>query len=118
MLLLLAALPALFWDSPPDTAPALHEAGISRILVPRERLAAWKGVAGVTAEAADPGAAVKLQAPTVNYRMQEATATAAPWVIHNGWRILRLPAAASTTTRPASSPRWRPPRPSATAPTL
>jgi hypothetical protein len=42
MLLLLAALPALFWDGAADTAPALHDAGIKQILVPKERLAAWK----------------------------------------------------------------------------
>ncbi len=91
MLLLLAALPALFWDAAPDTAPALQNAGIAHILVPRERLASWSGVAGITAQAADPASALKLLAPTVNYRMQEATATAAPWVINNGWRFLRRP---------------------------
>ncbi len=93
MLFVLAALPALFWDAAPDTAPALQDAGIARILVPRGRLAAWKGVAGITPEAADPDAAVKLLAPTVNYRMQEAMATSAPWVVANGWRILRHPEA-------------------------
>jgi hypothetical protein len=93
MLLLLAALPALFWDAPPDTAPAVQEAGITRILVPRERLSAWKSASGITAQAADPAAAVKLLAPTVNYRMQEATATAAPWVVNNGWQLLRRPGA-------------------------
>ena len=91
MLLVLAALPALFWDAAPDTAPALQQAGIARILVPRGRLASWKDAAGITAEAADPESAVKLLAPTVNYRMQEATATAAPWVVANGWKILRHP---------------------------
>jgi hypothetical protein len=92
MLLLLAALPALFWDAAPDTAPALQQAGITRILVPRDRLASWKAVSGIAAAAGDPESAVKLQPPTVNYRMQEATATAAPWVIANGWRLIRRPA--------------------------
>ncbi|HTX34458.1 MAG TPA: hypothetical protein VME43_05525 [Bryobacteraceae bacterium] len=91
MLLLLAALPVLFWDAAPDTAPALQDAGIAHIQVPRERLAAWKSVSGITAQAVDPASALKLLAPTVNYRMQEATATAAPWVINNGWRFLRRP---------------------------
>jgi hypothetical protein len=91
MLLLLAALPGLFWDAPPDTAPALHDAGISRILVPAERLASWKGVPGIAAEAASLEGAVKLLPPTVNYRMQEASATSAPWIVGNGWRFIRQP---------------------------
>jgi hypothetical protein len=92
MLLLLAALPALYWDAAPDTAPTLHDAGISRIVVPRARLAAWKSVSGITAEAADLESAEKLPAPTVNYRVQEASATAAPWLVANGWKFLRRPA--------------------------
>ena len=91
MLLLLAALPALFWDAAPDTAPTLHDAGIDRILVPPARLASWKGVPGITAEAASLEGAVKLLPPTVNYRMQEATATSAPWIVANGWRFIRQP---------------------------
>ena len=91
MLLLLAALPALFWDGAADTAPALHDAGIKQILVPKERLAAWKSVGGITAEAADLEGATKLLAPTVNYRMNEASATNAPWLVANGWRFIRRP---------------------------
>src|SRR5206468_7495730 len=64
MLLLLAALPALFWDGAADTAPALHDAGIKQMLVPKERLAAWKSVGGIAAEAADLDGATKLLAPT------------------------------------------------------
>ena len=94
MLLLLAALPALFWDGAADTAPALREAGITQIAVPAAQSAAWKGVAGSTAEAADLQGAVKLLAPTVNYRMNQASATSTPWLMHNGWRFLRQPAGA------------------------
>lgn len=39
---------------------------------------------------ADPSR-VKLPAPSVNYRTNVATATSAPWVEANGWRILRSP---------------------------
>jgi len=92
MLLLLAALPALFWDGGADTAPALREAGIHQIVVPAARLTSWKGIDGVAAEAADPQSAAKLPTPTVNYRMNEASATRAPWIVANGWRILRRPA--------------------------
>jgi hypothetical protein len=91
MLLLLAALPALFWDGAADTAPALRDAGINRILVPAARLASWKSVGGIAAEAADLEGAVKLLPPTVNYRMDEASATRAPWLAANGWRFIRRP---------------------------
>ena len=91
MLLVLAALPALFWDGAPDTAPALREAGMQQILVPAARLASWKGVPEITAEGADPQSAVKVIPPTVNYRMNEASATNAPWIVANGWRFIRRP---------------------------
>jgi hypothetical protein len=91
MLLVLAALPALFWDGAPDTAPALREAGIQQILVPAARLASWKSVPEITAEGADPQNAVKVIPPTVNYRMNEASATNAPWIVANGWRFIRRP---------------------------
>ena len=91
MLLLLAALPALFWDGAADTAPALRDAGIHQILVPAARLASWKNVPEITAEAADIEGAVKLLPPTVNYRMNVASATSAPWLVANGWRFIRRP---------------------------
>jgi hypothetical protein len=91
MLLLLAALPGLFWDSPPDTAAALREAGIKHIHVLAARLAEWKGVADIAAEPADLSGALKLQAPTVEYRMNQASASRAPWLVSNGWQFLRQP---------------------------
>jgi hypothetical protein len=91
MLLLLAALPGLFWDGPADTAPALRDAGIKHIQVPAGRLAEWKNVPDMAAEAADPQSAVKLPAPTVNYRMDQASASRAPWLTSNGWQFLRQP---------------------------
>jgi len=89
--LLLAALPTLFWDGAADTAPVLRQAGITQIQVPASRLADWKGAPDLTVEAADLQGAMKLLAPTVNYRMNEASATNTPWLVHNGWRFLRRP---------------------------
>lgn len=91
MLLLLAALPGLFWDGGPDTAPALQEAGISHVFVPAAKAGSWKGVSGITVDTADPDKAVKLMAPTVNYRMNQASASREPWLVANGWRFLRQP---------------------------
>lgn len=90
LLLLAAALPALLWDSPPDTAATLREAGIERIQVPAAQYESWKGVGGL-AVAADPGGAVRLTGPGVQYRANVASATTTPWLVGNGWRILRSP---------------------------
>jgi len=91
MLLLLAALPGLFWDGGADTAPALREAGVKQIQVPPARLAEWKGVAGISAETADLTRAVKLLTPAVLYRMDQASASRRPWLTANGWKFLRNP---------------------------
>jgi hypothetical protein len=94
MLLLLAAvLPRLFWDAGPESAPALREAGIERVAVPEARSGAWKGIAGITVEAVDPQRAVKLVAPSVDYRANQGSASRAPWLNSNGWRFLRQPGA-------------------------
>ncbi len=91
MLLLLAALPALYWDGAPGTAPALRDTGATHILVPAQNLESWKAVPGITAEAADPGAATKLVTPSVDYRANQASATREPWLNSNGWMFLRQP---------------------------
>jgi hypothetical protein len=90
-MLLLLAIPMLFWDAGPDTAAALRDAGIAQILVPRERLASWNGVAGISAQAGELEGAIKLPAPSANNRVQEASATTVPWVVSNGWRFIRNP---------------------------
>jgi hypothetical protein len=92
LLLVAAALPRLFWDAAPDTAPSLREAGVEQIAVPPARLDSWKSVTGISVEAADPQGAVKLTAPGVEYRANVATASRSPWINSNGWRFLRQPA--------------------------
>lgn len=91
MLLLLAALPALFWDAAPDTASALRDASITQIVVPAERLDSWKSAPGISAKAGSLEGAVKLLTPTVNFRADAATASRAPWLDCNGWRYIRQP---------------------------
>jgi hypothetical protein len=91
LLLLLAALPALYWPPPLDTAAALRQAGLDRVSVPPERVEAWRA-AGFTAVAVGPedmAARVKLHAPGIVGRIDEASATHRPWVFANGWRFLR-----------------------------
>ncbi len=91
MLLLLAALPGLFWEGGADTAPALREAGIHHIYVAAAQAGSWKGVDGITVEAADPKQAVSVKPPRVNYRFEQASASRVPWIDSNGWRFLRQP---------------------------
>jgi hypothetical protein len=91
MLLVLAALPGLFWSGASDTAPVLRGAGITNIAVPAAQAESWKGVAGITAEIADPQKMVKLLPPGVQYRIDQASASRAPWLDSNGWQFLRQP---------------------------
>ena len=115
MLLLVAAvLPRLFWDAGPETAPALREAGIERIAVPAAQSDAWKGVTGITVEVADPARAIKLVAPSVDYRANQGSASRSPWLNSNGWRFVRQPQGAVRVRRegPAGA-RWPRRRPSA-----
>jgi hypothetical protein len=88
LLLLAAAIPGIYWEQGPDTAPALKAAGIECIEAPPAKLQSWKN-AGYCATAADLSAHEKLAAPGVEYRPDVASATTAPWVISNGARLLR-----------------------------
>lgn len=92
---LLAALtlPSLFWDKGPDTAQMLQKAKISHIYVPAERAQEWKSVNGISAEAMDVQKAERISAPDVKFRVNQASATRAPWVESNAWRFLRRPEA-------------------------
>ena len=89
LLLLAALLPGVYWDAGPATADALREAAIHAIVVPRANADAWRGVPGVSITTEDPAARVQLASPGVNYRINEASATQAPWVDANGWRFMR-----------------------------
>ncbi|MGA2148933.1 MAG: hypothetical protein ABSH49_28660 [Bryobacteraceae bacterium] len=91
MLLMLAVLPGLFWEEPPDSAAALREAGIVSARVPPAQLEAWKQAGQLSVEAADVRNAVKVPPPGVQYRPNEASATHSPWLIASGWRFLRNP---------------------------
>ncbi len=88
LVLLAALLPGLFWDQPAATAPALEQAGIARVYVPPEREADWRK-AGFTVAGFKPENAVKATVPGVEFKIDEASATRAPWVDANGWRFER-----------------------------
>ncbi len=92
-----ALLPGLFWNAGPDTAAALRHAGIERFAAPPETAASWKpegNTAGFTVTPLSEEALrgrVKLMPPGINRKVMVASATTAPWVDANGWRMRREP---------------------------
>lgn len=89
--LVAAALPGLFWSQGPETAATLRDAGIQQIYVAPERVDDWRGQPGIEARAVDLEAATKLPTPGVDFRINRASATRAPWITANGWEFLRAP---------------------------
>jgi hypothetical protein len=89
LLAVAAALPGLFWEQGPETAASLKKSGIECIQVAPPKLDAWKR-AGFCAAAANLSSYQKLEQPGVEYRPDVASATRAPWVISNAWRLLRV----------------------------
>ncbi len=93
LFLLAALVPGLFWDKGPDTASKLAQAGIRDISVPPSCAAAWRKVpGGISIHVVDPASLLKLNAPSVAFRMEEASATREAWINSNAWRLLRQPA--------------------------
>ena len=93
-LVLLLALPALYWPQGVESAPALRQAGIERLCVPPESAEAWRQ-AGFTVTAVSPADLVareKLSPPGIAGRAEVASPTRSPWIFANGWRFLRNPA--------------------------
>ncbi len=88
-LLLAAALPGLYLDQPADTAAeGVKKAGVDCVLVPAARAEEWRKT-GICVKEVDPNAYEKVAAPAVQYRMNIASATSAPWVTTNAWRFQR-----------------------------
>ncbi len=89
--LLALLLPGVYWDSGPETAAALRQAGIRRIAVPPARQSAWKGQEGISVESVDVASLAKLITPGVRMRVNTSSATRSPWVESNGWQLIREP---------------------------
>lgn len=86
--LVAAALPGLFVEAGPSALPDLKKAGIDCVAAAPAVAAEWKK-AGACSEPLDPETLKKLPAPGVQYRMNVASATTAPWVNSNGWQYVR-----------------------------
>ena len=100
--LLLAALPVLYWQRPPDTAAALRQAGIERLRVPAACAREWTtaGFDAVALAPAEKSERVALKAPGLLGRADAGSATRRPWLDANGWRFLRAPKARYYETAP------------------
>ena len=86
-------IPLLFWEGGVETAPNLTKAGIQQIAVPREHADQWKTQRTIEIQPFDPQNAVKLKPPSTRYESSIASASRAPWIESNGWRMLRDPKA-------------------------
>jgi hypothetical protein len=93
-LVLLLALPALYWPQAADSAPVLKRAGIERLCVPPDSAAAWReaGFSVIPLSPADLASREKLPPPGIAGRAAVASPTRSPWVFASGWRFLRYPA--------------------------
>ena len=96
-------MPVLFWDGGVETAPSLTKAGIQQIAVPPARVDQWKTQQAIEIQPFDPQSAVKLKPPSTRYESSIASASRAPWVESNGWRMLRDPKAKFYYDAPGAS---------------
>jgi hypothetical protein len=90
---MLALLPGLFWNAGPESAPALRRAGIEQFAAPPERIGPWKQAGFSVTPLSDEAlrGRIKLTLPGIDRKVQVASATTAPWVEANGWRLRREP---------------------------
>ena len=96
-------MPLLFWDGGVETAPALTKAGLHQVAVPPGRAPQWKTQQAIEIQPFDPQSAVKLKPPSTRYESSMASASRAPWVQSNGWRLIRDPKARFYYDAPGSS---------------
>jgi hypothetical protein len=84
-------LPLLLWDRGPETVDQLHRAQIRQIAVPANLAESWKAIKDIDVAATDLSQLTAVQQPSLTYNAQVSSATHAPWVNQNGWRLLRQP---------------------------
>ncbi|MEO7789108.1 MAG: hypothetical protein ABIX28_05970 [Vicinamibacterales bacterium] len=103
LLALLAAGPCVYWTQGVDSKPALDAVGVAQICVAPEQVAAWTatGINATPVEAADLTARQALPVPGTAPRAGLASPTRAPWIVSNGWRMLRRPGGKYSYTVPA-----------------
>jgi hypothetical protein len=103
VLVLLASAPCVYWTQGVDSRPALESAGIKRLCVPVEQAETWRRAGFTVTPIPDAELAAReaLAAPGVTARAGVASPTRSPWIVANGWRFTRTPAAKYVYTVPA-----------------
>jgi hypothetical protein len=103
VLVLLASAPCVYWTQGIESRAALQSAAIKRLCVPPDQADSWRR-AGFTVRSiteAELAAREALPTPGVTARAGLASPTRSPWIVANGWRFMRTPAAKFVYTVPA-----------------
>ena len=103
VLVLVASAPCVYWTQGIESRPALEGAAITRLCVPPDQVDTWRR-AGFTVSPvteAELAAREALPTPGVTARAGLASPTRSPWIVANGWRFMRAPAAKYVFTVPA-----------------
>jgi hypothetical protein len=90
------SVPCVYWTQGISSRPALEAAGLTKLCVPVDQADLWRtaGVHVVPITETDFG---------VTSRAGVASPTRAPWIVANGWRIARQPAAKYSYTPAAGA---------------
>lgn len=103
LLAVLAAGPCVYWTQGVDSRATLEAAGVRHICVPPDQVDAWRrfGFSATPQSQAELASREALAIPGITARAGVASPTRAPWIVANGWRFLRAPAARYAATVPA-----------------
>lgn len=93
LLVVMAALPCVYWTQGLESRAALQAAGITRICVPPDQMETWRsaGIDVTPIAPAELASRESLPAPGVTARAGVASPTRAPWIVASGWRFIRNP---------------------------
>jgi hypothetical protein len=97
------SVPCVFWTEGAGSRDALAAAAVRRLCVPPEQIDVWR-VAGFSVTAlteAQLAAREALPTPGIEARAGLASPTRSPWIVANGWRFTRSPAAEYAYNVPA-----------------
>jgi len=103
VLVLLASAPCVYWTQGIESRGALEAAAIKRLCVPPDQVDTWRRAGFTVSPITEPELAARepLPTPGVTARAGLASPTRSPWIVANGWRFMRAPAAKYVYTVPA-----------------
>lgn len=103
VLSLALSVPCVFWTEGAESRGALEAAAVRRLCVPPEQIDVWSaaGFSVTPLTEAQLSAREALPSPGITARAGLASPTRSPWIVANGWRFTRNPAAKYVYTVPA-----------------